>query len=276
MHGKTEKPINQWPLATPSEEKKKKCKKRRNRERERERRKTSPCNLLPQHSVSDVVWHLVHKANQIHTLPSYISGNGVSGGRVMGNESKRQKLGAGDRGGGVDGGAGGWMCVWGGVKKKGKSKSFVFTHTESLPETLDHISDSLLSSLLTQSHVKDWWARWWTKINQSHSHSHRQTAREAGEQPGRSSSVSKTRPRFSLAKSRSLLFPFFFLFFCFFLSGHSAAACCPLLSVSWLCWTVVLIGAFKGLQRKNSVVKLTIREQFKCWTHFLLSDHLTC
>lgn len=107
-------------------------------------------------------------------------------------------------------------------------------------------------------------------------HSHRQTAREAGEQPGRPSSVSKTRPRFSLAKSRSLLFPFFFLFFCFFLSGHSAAACCPLLSVSWLCWTVVLIGAFKGLQRKNSVVKLTIREQFKCWTHFLLSDHLTC
>lgn len=185
-------------------------------QRERERRKTSPCNLLPQHSVSDVVWHLVHKANQIHTLPSYISGNGVSGGRVMGNESKRQKLGAGDRGGGVDGGAGGWMCVWGGVKKKGKSKSFVFTHTESLPETLDHISDSLLSSLLTQSHVKDWWARWWTKINQSHSHSHRQTAREAGEQPGRPSSVSKTRPRFSLAKSRSLLFPFFFLFFLFF------------------------------------------------------------
>lgn len=181
MHGKTEKPINQWPLATPSEEKKKKCKKRRNRERER--RKTSPCNLLPQHSVSDVVWHLVHKANQIHTLPSYISGNGVSGGRVMGNESKRQKLGAGDRGGGVDGGACGWMCVWGGVKKKGKSKSFVFTHTESLPETLDHISDSLLSSLLTQSHVKDWWARWWTKINQSHiTHTDRQPGRQASSQ----------------------------------------------------------------------------------------------
>lgn len=187
-----------------------------------------------------------------------------------------------ETGSGWQGRRGGWwcwwvdVCVWGGVKKKGKSKSFVFTHTESLPETLDHISDSLLSSLLTQSHVKDWWARWWTKINQSHSHSHRQTAREAGEQPGRPSSVSKTRPRFSLAKSRSLLFPFFFLFFCFFLSGHSAAACCPLLSVSWLRWTVVLIGAFKGLQRKNSVVKLTIREQFKCWTHFLLSDHLTC
>ncbi len=53
-------------------------------------------------------------------------------------------MGAGDRGGG------------GGVlKKKGKSESFVFIHTESLPETLDHISDSLLSSLLTQSHVKD-------------------------------------------------------------------------------------------------------------------------
>lgn len=49
---------------------------------------------------------------------------------------------------------GGCVCE-GGVKKKGKSKSFVFTHTESLPETLDHISDSLLSSLLTQSHVKD-------------------------------------------------------------------------------------------------------------------------
>lgn len=39
------------------------------------------------------------------------------------------------------------------LKKKGKRKSFVFTHTESLPETLDHISDSLLSSL--QSHAKD-------------------------------------------------------------------------------------------------------------------------
>lgn len=39
------------------------------------------------------------------------------------------------------------------LKKKGMSKSFVFTHTESLPETFDHISDSLLSSL--QSHVKD-------------------------------------------------------------------------------------------------------------------------
>lgn len=123
-----------------------------------------------------------------------------------------------ETGSGWQGRRGGWwcwwvdVCVWGGVKKKGKSKSFVFTHTESLPETLDHISDSLLSSLLTQSHVKDWWARWWTKINQSHSHSHRQTAREAGEQPGRPSSVSKTRPRFSLAKSRSL----FFLFFLFF------------------------------------------------------------
>lgn len=34
-----------------------------------EERKTSRCNLLPQHSVSDVVWHLVHKANPIHTLP---------------------------------------------------------------------------------------------------------------------------------------------------------------------------------------------------------------
>lgn len=94
---------------------------------------------------------------------------------------------------------------WGGVKKKGKSKSFVFTHTESLPETLDHISDSLLSSLLTQSHVKDWWGRWWTKINQSHSHSHRQAAKEAGEQTRRPSSVSKTRPTCSLAKTHSFL-----------------------------------------------------------------------
>lgn len=120
MHGKTEKPINQWPLATPSEEKKKKCKKRRNRERER--RKTSPCNLLPQHSVSDVVWLLVHKANQIHTLPSYISGNGVSGGRVMGNESKRQKLGAGDRGGGVD------VCVRGGEEEREEQVFCVYSH----------------------------------------------------------------------------------------------------------------------------------------------------
>lgn len=55
-------------------------------------------------------------------------------------------MGTGDRGSGE-----GWG--WGEHKKKGKSKSFVFTHTESLPETLDHISDSLLSSL--QSHVKD-------------------------------------------------------------------------------------------------------------------------
>lgn len=88
---------------------------------------------------------------------------------------------------------------WGEHKKKGKSKSFVFTHTESLPETLDHISDSLLSSL--QSHVKDWWGRWWTKINQSHSRSHRQAAKGTGEQTARPSSVSKTRPSVSLAKS---------------------------------------------------------------------------
>lgn len=64
-----------------------------------------------------------------------------------------------------------------GWKKKGKSKPFVFTHTDSLPETFDHISDSLLSS--SQSHVKDWWGRWWTKINQSHSRSRRPAARAA-------------------------------------------------------------------------------------------------
>lgn len=159
-----------------------------------EERKTSPCNLLPQHSLSDVVWHLVHIVNQIHTLPSYISGNGW----VEGVRGRRGKVGAGDRG--AVGRGGGW-----GLKKKGKSKSFVFTHTESLPKTLDHISDSLLSSLLTQSHVKDWWGRWWTKINQSHSHSHRQAAKEAGAPTGRPSSVSKTRPRFSVAKSHCFL-----------------------------------------------------------------------
>lgn len=158
-----------------------------------EERKTSPCNLLPQHSVSDVVWHLVHKANQIHTLPSYISGKGwvVVVGVWWGLRGERESGSGWQRGrrGGLS-------------KKKGKSKSFVFIHTESLPETLDHISDSLLSSLLTQSHVKDWWGRWWTKINQSRSHSHRQAAKEAGEQTGRPSSASKTRPRFALAKSR--------------------------------------------------------------------------
>lgn len=35
----------------------------------------------------------------------------------------------------------GWVAL--GVKKKGKSESFVFTHTKSLPETLNHISDLL-------------------------------------------------------------------------------------------------------------------------------------
>lgn len=189
-----------------------KCKSARRRvqeekEEQGEERKTSPCNLLPQHSFSDVVWHLVHKANQIHTLPSYIFGKGWV---VV-------VVGVWWRNG-----------VWGfgvGVKK-GKSKSFVFTHTESLPETLDHISDSLLSSLLTQSHVKDWWGRWWTKINQSCSHSHRQAAKEAGEQTGRPYSVSKTRPRFSLAKSR--------LFWNREGLARSEAACCPLLSILWL------------------------------------------
>lgn len=118
--------------------------------------------------------------------------NRVSEGR---RRRRREKVGAGDRGG----------VGRRGPKKKGKSKSFVFTHTESLPETLDHISDSLLSSLLTQSHVKDWWGRWWTKINQSHSHSHRQTAKKAGQQTVRPSALSKTRPPVSLAKSRSAL-----------------------------------------------------------------------
>lgn len=199
------------------EEKRKRRRVREEKEEERgEERKTSPCNLLPQHSFLDVVWHLVHKANQIHTLPSYISGNGWVAvvGAWWGVRLEREKVGAGDRGRG-------WVGVV--LKKKGKSKSFVFTHTESLPETLDHISDSLLSSLLTQSHVKDWWGRWWTKINQSRSHSHRQAAKEAGEQTGRPSSVSKTRPRFSLAKSLKQRG-----------SGWSEAACCPLLSILWL------------------------------------------
>lgn len=40
-------------------------------------------------------------------------------------------MGAGDRGGGR------------GVGAEEESESFVFTHTESLPETLDHISESL-------------------------------------------------------------------------------------------------------------------------------------
>lgn len=44
------------------------------RVKEKRGEETSWCNLLLQHSFSDVVWHLVHKANQIHTLPSYISG----------------------------------------------------------------------------------------------------------------------------------------------------------------------------------------------------------
>ena len=78
---------------------------------------------------------------------------GVSGGGVRrwGRERERGKVGACDRGGGG---------VWEeeeeeeeeervALKKKGTSESFVFTHTESLPETLDHISDSLLSSLPT-------------------------------------------------------------------------------------------------------------------------------
>lgn len=183
-----------------------------------EERKTSPCNLLPQHSFSDVVWHLVHKANQIHTLPSYISGKGWA---VVEEECDGEWGRWGRKSGS------GWQWRREGVKKKGKSKSFVFTHIESLPETLDHISDSLLSSLLTQSHVKDWWGRWWTKINQSPSHSHRQAAKEAGEQTGRPSSVNKTSPRFHSGQ------------LCLFsnresLAGQSVAACCPLLSMLWL------------------------------------------
>lgn len=185
-----------------------------------------------------------------------------------------------ETGSGWQGRRGGWwcwwvdVCVWGGVKKKGKSKSFVFTHTESLPETLDHISDSLLSSLLTQSHVKDWWARWWTKINQSHSHSHRQTAREAGEQPGRPSSVSKTRPRFSLAKSRSLFFPSF-SFFLFFPQWSFSSSLLPSFVSVMAALDCCFDHSIQRLAEKNLVVKLTIREQFKCWTHFLLSDLLT-
>ncbi|CAJ1077225.1 hypothetical protein F2P81_023779 [Xyrichtys novacula] len=60
-----------------------------------EERKTSACNLLPQHCSSDVVWHLVHKVNQIHTLPSYIFGKGGSQerqrSRQTGREGGRQK-----------------------------------------------------------------------------------------------------------------------------------------------------------------------------------------
>lgn len=95
--------------------------------------------------------------------------------------------------------------------------SFVFTHTESLPETFDHISDSLLSSL--QSHVKDWWGRWWTKINQSHSHSHRQPDRQALSSEQKQAHV-LSGPVSSLLERRG--------------SCWSEAACCPLLSTSWL------------------------------------------
>lgn len=88
----------------------------------------------------------------------------------------------GRSGGGERESGSGWRGREGeeGLKKKGKSKPFVFTHTDSLPETFNHISDSLLSS--SQSHVKDWWGRWWTKINQSHSHSQRQAAKGEGVQ----------------------------------------------------------------------------------------------
>lgn len=64
-----------------------------------------------------------------------------------GGEREREKVGTGDRDKKWRGSGGG------GLKKKGTSESFVFTHIESLPETFDHISDSLLSS--SQSHVKD-------------------------------------------------------------------------------------------------------------------------
>ena len=72
-------------------------------------------------------------------------------GGVMGSEGKGLEEGEGQWERATEGGRGAFG-VWG-LKKKEKSKPFVFTHTESLPETLDHISDSRLSS--SQSHVKD-------------------------------------------------------------------------------------------------------------------------
>lgn len=107
-----------------------------------------------------------------------------------------------------------------GWKKKGKSKPFVFTHTDSLPETFDHISDSLLSS--SQSHVKDWWGRWWTKINQSYSHSRRAAAKGADAQAfcrEQSQACTLSVKSHLLWKGGG--------------SDWSEAACCPLLSTLW-------------------------------------------
>lgn len=201
-------------------------------ERKRRQRTTSVCNVLPQHSFSDVVWHLVHKAIRIHTLPSYISGKGVSGECVKGKDRDREWVTEEKEEGALKGRE---------RRRKGRASLFVFTHTRPLPETLDHISDSFLSSLLTQSHVKDWWEGWWTKINQSRSHSYRQTAMEAGEQTGRPSSVSRTRHRCSLAKIPTPP-PQLFFHSPFLLNGHSVAAYCPLLSIWWLYWMDLTLG----------------------------------
>lgn len=58
-----------WWAACGCRRKKSPHKKRKEKNRKRDaERKTSQCNLLPQHSVSDVVWHLVHKPSSIHTL----------------------------------------------------------------------------------------------------------------------------------------------------------------------------------------------------------------
>lgn len=58
-----------WWAACGCRRKKSPHKKRKEKNRKRDaERKTSQRNLLPQHSVSDVVWHLVHKPSSIHTL----------------------------------------------------------------------------------------------------------------------------------------------------------------------------------------------------------------
>lgn len=196
-------------------------------QRERERRKTSPCNLLPQHSVSDVVWHLVHKANQIHTLPSYISGNGVSGGRVMGNESKRQKLGAGDRGGGVDGGAGGWMCVCvrGGEEEREEQVFCVYSHRVAARNFRPHkrftfviFADPvpckrLMSEMMNQ--------------NKPISQSLTQTDSQGGRRAARQTLFSEQNQTQILSGQISLsLFPFFFVFSSVVIQQQPAALFC--------------------------------------------------
>lgn len=170
---------------------------------------------------------------------------------------------------------GGCVCVRGGEEEREEQVFCVYSHRVAARNFRPHkrftfviFADPvpckrLMSEMMNQ--------------NKPISQSLTQTDSQGGRRAARQTLFSEQNQTQILSGQISLsLFPFFFLFFCFFLSGHSAAACCPLLSVSWLRWTVVLIGAFKGLQRKNLVVKLTIREQFKCWTHFLLSDHLTC